>query len=385
VRIGLNLLHALPEIGGGWNYISNLIARVGREDRHNQYVAFVNVKSAALVPAEPNFRVVEIPIPSQVRAARILYENTALQIHVWREQLDCLHWFANAQGVMNSAPAVVTIYDLQPFSPYSRLSAAKKTFLRWRLRSTVKSNAILLPMSYATAADLQQVLGAEPNRMSVIPPVLEEVFRPVSSEAIETCRRRYNLPAEFWLYVSHMYPHKNHGRLLEAYRAMKLQQPTSWPLVLRGDPQRGTTTIPQLILKFGLSKEVIILPRLDRNDLPALYGAASAMVFPSLYEGAGIPVLEAQACGCPVVASGTSALREFGGDAALYFDPLAAADICRAMMSVAADSATRAGLRERGLERARVYRETSVVERLLAAYKLAAGTTDHEVTPHAAA
>ena len=374
MRIGLNLLHALPDIGGGWNYISNLLAAVGREDTSNEYVAFVTEASETLVPKQPNFRVERIALRSAVRARRVLYENSALQARASREELDCMHWFANALGLVNAAPAVVTVYDVQPFVPYGRLSKAKRAFLRWQLRAAVRRAAMLLPMSRSTADALQTILGADATRMTVIPPLLESVFSLPAIDVVDRCRRRYALPERFWLYVAHMYQHKNHERLLLAYRDLKHANPQAWPLVLRGDPQPGSN-VPALINELGIERDVLILPTLSRVDLPALYGAASALVFPSLYEGAGIPVLEAQACGCPVVASSIAAIREFAGDAAVYFDPMNVADIHRAMIGVADDADGRERLRTRGLERARDFRTVPVVSDLLAAYAQAAGVS----------
>jgi alpha-1,3-rhamnosyl/mannosyltransferase len=372
LRIGLNLLHALPEIGGGWNYISNLLAALGREDRSNEFVAFVTDTSETLVPRQTNFRLERIAIRSSIRAKRVAYENTALQARASRERLDCMHWFANALGVINAAPAVVTVYDIQPFAPHGRLSWAKRTFLRWQLRSAVRRAAMLLPMSQSTASALQSRLGANPARMTVIPPVLERVFEGAGPEVIERCRRQLGLPERFWLYVAHMYQHKNHERLLLAYRDVTRDRPDAWPLVLRGDLQQASR-VPELIRELGIERRVVILPTMAREDLPALYSAASALVFPSLYEGAGIPVLEAQACGCPVVASRIPALCEFAGDAAVFFDPMDVADIHRAMIGVADDDGGRERMRRLGLARARDFRAMPVVRDLLAAYERARG------------
>jgi glycosyltransferase involved in cell wall biosynthesis len=374
LRIGFNLLHALPEVGGVWNYIANLVAALGRDDTTNEYVAFVTPVSAALVTPRANFRVVSIPIRSQVRAQRVLFENSALQVLAWRERIDCLHWFANARGIINVAPAVVTIYDLQPFFGYAAMSRAKRLFLQWRMRDTARRAAMLVPMSHATAADLQRMLGASPERMAVIPPVLEPVFRPPDAAAVSRIRDRFRLPPEFWLYVAHGYAHKNHGRLLEAYRAMRLANPQAWPLVLRGNPQPGSPTLEELSARLGLGQHVIVLPSLTRDELPALYGAASALVFPSLYEGGGIPVLEAQACGCPVVASDIAAVREFAGDAAVYMNPGSVPDIKRAMMATAGDPSSRERMRQRGLERAADFKRIPVVRNLLDAYRRAVAT-----------
>ena len=372
MRIGFNLLHAMPEIGGAWNYISNLVAAVARDDRDNEYIAFVTDVSATIVPKQSNVRLVSIPIRAAVRAERVLFENTVLQALVWRERLDCLHWFANTQGILNVAPAVVTVYDLQPFLPYAKMSRAKRTFLRWRMRDTARKAAMLLPMSQATALDLQERLGADSRRMTVVPPILEPAFRPPDAGALNRLSERYGLPPHFWLYVAHAYPHKNHQRLLQAYQGITRRQPDFWPLVLRGDPQPGSPGLDELIGRLGLRDRVIVLPRLNREDLPALYGSASALIFPSLYEGGGIPILEAQACGCPVVASDIRAVREFAGDAARYMDPRSVEDIKRAMMAFVGDPASRERLRQLGLERVTAFRAIPVVRHLVDGYSRAA-------------
>jgi len=371
MRIGLNLLHAVPEIGGGWNYIANLVALLAEQDHVNEYVAFVTSASAALVPDRPNIRTVQVGIRPGSRPQRIAFEHSLLQAIARRHDLDCMHWFANSQGIVNAAPAVVTIYDLQPFSGYAPFSPLKLRYLQWRLRSTVARAPMLLPMSQATADDLQRVLGAEPERMRVVPPMLEPEFQPAGKADVARIRERYRLPREFWLYVAHLYPHKNHERLLEAYQQLKRVDPQAWPLVLRGDKQPVGPDISELIRRFGLADDVILVPRLDRGDLPALYSAASALVFPSLYEGAGMPVLEALACGCPVAASGIPAVREFAGGAANYFDPQASHGIAAAMAALAGDSSSRDRLRTAGLERARDFRATPVLERLVGAYQRA--------------
>ena len=371
LRIGLNLLHALPEIGGGWNYMANLIAAIAREDQSNEYIGFVTDASAVLLPDRPNFRRVRIPINSRMRAQRVLFENSLLQTLARRECLDCMHWFANVQGVFNAAPALVTVYDLQPFMEFGHLPRMKRTLLRWQLKRTARHAAMLLPMSQSTASALEATFQVDAARVKVIPPVLEPMFTPPEQAATEHVRAKYALPEQFWLYVAHMYPHKNHARLLEAYRDLKTEDARTWSLVLRGDAQPGGPNIGALIEQLGLERDVVLLPRLERQELPALYRAASALVFPSLYEGAGIPVMEAQASGCPVVASNIAAVREFAGDAALYFDPSTSSELSNAMRSLAADRAERERLRKAGLDRSRAFTSAVVVADLAWAYQQA--------------
>jgi glycosyltransferase involved in cell wall biosynthesis len=125
------------------------------------------------------------------------------------------------------------------------------------------------------------------------------------------------------------------------------------------------------VSRLGLTADVILLPRLAPGDLPAVYAAAGALVFASVYEGAGLPVLEAQACGCPVIASDIPPVREFAGDAAEYFNPLDVAGMRRAMMALTGEPARRARLRNLGLERAQTVRAQPVVRHLLGAYERA--------------
>jgi glycosyltransferase involved in cell wall biosynthesis len=131
-------------------------------------------------------------------------------------------------------------------------------------------------------------------------------------------------------------------------------------LILRGDPQPDGPPIAERIAKLGLARHVTLMPRLPREQLPALYSAASASIFPSLYEGAGIPIIEAQACGCPVVSSNIPAAKEFGGDSVQYFDPVHTQDIADAMVRIGADAGARRALREGGLSEVKRFEAAAV-------------------------
>lgn len=372
MRIGLNLLHALPEIGGGWNYIANLVAALGQCDDTNTYIAFVTKESECLVPAKPNFKSVRINIRSVSRAQRVMYENTILQLRAHKHKLDCMHWFANTQALINAVPGVVTVYDLQAFLNLATFSRVKRLYLRFMTSMTARRASVLLPMSRATAQDLQCVLNVNVARMIVIPVVMGSQFKPAAAEEIMRFKAKYRLPDRFLLYVSHMYPHKNHLNLLQAYHRLKSSGFSPWPLVLRGDPKGAETDVMDTIARLNLEKDTILLPRLDKGELPALYSAASALLFPSLYEGGGIPIVEAMACGCPVVASDIPPTREFAGEAGSYFDPRDSDSIVRAMVELQRNPDSRERQRQAGLARAAEFRPQLVVSKLLSAYSQAA-------------
>lgn len=319
MRVGLNLLHAQPGIGGGWNYIEELLAALAHCDTENEYVAFVTGASESLVPPNRNFERVPVRIRSASRAWRVAYESTMLQVLAKRRNLDCMHWFSATHGWFNSVPSAVTFYDMHAFLDLARFPFAKRRYLQAAMRRTVRDAQVLLPISHSTAADLCGLLGARQERITVIPPVVPSTFRVAVREHLPEFRRRYGLPEQYWLYVAHYYPHKNHCTLLRVYRRLRDSGMPAWPLVLRGDPMGAEREIEAALSELRLRDSVLQLPPLPRVELPRLYAAASALVFPSVYEGAGMPVLEAMSCGCPVAASETPANREFAGDAALYF------------------------------------------------------------------
>jgi len=369
MRIGLNLLHAMPGIGGGWNYIARLVQSLGEYDRENSYVAFVTDKSIGIVPRQPNFEIVHVRINPVSRPQRVLCENTRLQIDARRHQLDLMHWFANTIAVVNSVPGVVTVYDLQVFENPQAFARTQRIYLRTMFPHTVRHAALLLPMSETTAHALCGILKARPERMQVIPAIVSPSFQPVPSDRVIELRQKHNLPDQFWLYVAHFYPHKNHLRLLQAYCDLKSSGFSPWPLVLRGDDHGECEEAKGLVTQLGLENYVRFLPRLSEGELPVLYSAATALVFPSLYEGGGIPVLEAMACDCPVIASDISAIREYGGDAILRFDPVDLPSIRNAMKAFQQDAEKRSEARQLGLEQVRNHRPDRVTPKLISAYR----------------
>lgn len=255
MRVGLNLLHAMPAIGGGWNYIESLVWALGECDPENEYVAFVTEASGTLVPHTANFRKVAVPINSRRRAVRIGYENSVLNFQVARERLDVVHWFANTCSSFTPAASVVTVYDLQAIPHTNLRSRLRAAYLYTMMKSTVRHAAKLLPMSAATARALAVQYGAKADRMSVVPPIVKDSFVPSSSQSVAELRKQYGLPARFWLYVAHLYPHKNHERLLKAYaHAINSMGTNLWPLVLRGDSKDAKQDIRTIINNLGLHR-----------------------------------------------------------------------------------------------------------------------------------
>lgn len=377
MRVGLNLLHARPEIGGAWNYIASIVETLRRLDSDFEFLGYCTKVSAEMVPKDPRFRVKLVHLGGSSQVARVSYEQCVLPFLAYRDKVDCIHWFANTRSLVGLVPSVVTIHDLmfidKPVDSPSGVSFAKKLYLREMQRYTCHHAEVLAPVSKATASVAVRLFGVESKRIIVVPNPLDDTFHPAALEETNEFRERFKLPSHFWLYVAHPYPHKNHARLFAAYKKFRDASQCTWPLVLRGDSSKGNEMLHKVALDLGIAESVIWLPRLTSEDMVRLYSAATAMIFPSLYEGCGIPVLEAMACGCPVAASDITTTREFAGDAALTFDATNADAIVGAMQQFLSSPALRESCSNKGLMKAEQYSSNNTAGRLLAAYRYVSG------------
>lgn len=368
MRIGLDLLHALPEIGGGWNYIARLVKALGDFDRENDYSVFVTRHTACLVPASPNFTPVQVSINSVSRAQRVFYENTFLQAAARRRKVDVIHWFASTLPIWQALPSVVSVYDLLLFETPQVFPIIQRLYLRLMIPFTARNADVLLPISNTTAMGLNIRLGVAHTRMQVIPPVIEDSFQPAAHAGTIEFRHKHQLPEKFWLYVAHFYPHKNHVRLLQAFRELLENGFEPWALVLRGDDHGAGEDVHRTVSTLGLERHVRFLPSLSEAELPLLYSAATGMIFPSIYEGVGIPLLEAMACGCPVIGSRIPPVVEFGGDTVACFDPYDTHSIAEAVQSFQVNPSRQQETHTSSLKQIEAYRPQKVAEKLVKAY-----------------
>lgn len=369
MKIGLNLLHARPEIGGGWNYIANVVQTLRLASDGFEFVAYCTPVSAAMVPDDSRFTVKIVDIPRQSQSYRVFYEQCVLPPLAYRDKVDCIHWFANNRPLIGIVPSVVTVHDFKFIERPFEVSRLKGLYLRKMAGFACRHADTLAPISEATAKAARQLFKTDPQRVIVIPNPVDDTFGPVSPDDLREFRDRLQLPPQFWLYVAHPYPHKNHERLLHAYKLCRDASPDIWPLLLRGDGGAEKDALDRTASELGIAESVVWIPRLSTEDMARLYSAATAMVFPSLYEGCGIPVLEAMACGCPVAASDIETTHEFAGDAALLFDAMSVDAIVNAMRQFSTDSTLRESCAARGLVKAKQYSPHNIAEKLCTAYR----------------
>jgi glycosyltransferase involved in cell wall biosynthesis len=266
-------------------------------------------------------------------------------------EADVYHSSYYLMPYLPGVPTVLTIYDLIPmlFPEYSTARARLLFRLTTSLALRAASHVILI--SQATRRDLLAAYRFSPEKLTVIPLAADPAFRPASPHEVESVRRKHDLPEDYVLYLGSNKPHKNLVRLIDAFSRIARHTPRI-ALVIAGAWDPCYPQARRRVAALELERSVHFLGPVAEEDLRALYSGATAFVFPSLYEGFGLPVLEAMACGTPIACSDASSLPEVAGDAALYFDPTDVEAIAWAFSEILTDPALRENLRAQGLNRA---------------------------------
>jgi glycosyltransferase involved in cell wall biosynthesis len=234
---------------------------------------------------------------------------------------------------------------------------------------------LILADSENTKDDLVELLGVPRSKVKVIYPGVDERFRPIKDElALNDVRERYELPSRFILSLGTLEPRKNLVRLIEAFSLLSLLSPFPFPfsplsLVIAGGKGWLYEDIFRKVEELGLGERVVFTGFVSDADLPVIYNLAELFVFPSLYEGFGLPVLEAMACGTPVVTSNSSSLPEVVGEAGLMVDPMDVEGLAEAMWRALSDHPLRERMIRSGMRRARGFTWEKSAEELLSLYK----------------
>lgn len=301
-----------------------------------------------------------------------LWTHVRLSVEMLRHPPDVLLVPAHVLPLIHPRRSVVTVHDLG----YLHEPAAHRTLDRLYLdlsnRYHARAATRLLAISQATRDDLVRTYGVSPERVTVTQLAADASFRPADQAAVDAARARYGLGQRYFLYVGTLQPRKNLPRLVRAFAQVAADRP-GLQLALAGKQGWMAEGIRAEVARLGVQGSVVFTGYVPAEDLPALYTGALAFAFPSLYEGFGMPALEAMVCGAPVVASNVSSLPEVVGDAGLLVDPTDEAALANALARVADDADLRTELRARGLARAKLFSWERCARETLAAMRQAAG------------
>ena len=380
-RYTRELVRAIVALDDAFEY--RLFYAAGGIDRSSTYLAELQ----ALCDAHPSVRAVPIPIAPRRLTQLWQRLRVPLPVEVFTGPLDLLH-APDFVPPPTRARALVTIHDLSFMVHPECAAPGMARYLNRAVPRGVRRADLLLADSQATRQDLIRLLGVDPARVVVIYPGVAPQFRPLPPEQTEPVRRKFALPERFLLFVGTLEPRKNLVRLLEAFvRAIEpgaenseqyVRQPTAHTtqrllrelhLVIAGRRGWLYEEIFAAIERLRLNERVRLLDFVNDNDLPALYNLAWAFVYPSIYEGFGIPPLEALACGTPVLTADNSSLPEVVGDAALLVRAEEVASIAAGVTQIVCDEPLRARLRAAGPERARAFSWERAAQQVLACYR----------------
>lgn len=402
MRIGVNVSWMTPgQVGGMEWYVRNLIDQLGSLDRVNSYV-LVTAPNNASTFRLPNPRWEKVvyagyensPISYRVlltapvrrsrayRAARWLYHRAKnLGAHTWRgklndllihEQIDI--WFCPliyALPIDVSVPVVITIPDLQQEFLPDFFGEDERAFRAMGYQYSCHAATAVIGISQHVANDIQRLYQLDPARVFSIPLALEDSYQ-VAPTAIERLRNtvalKYRLDDDYIFYPANGWPHKNHEQLIEAIHILHQRgQPVK--LVLTGAPLNLMDRLRPLLYTYGLQGAVRHLGHIERHEIIGLYARARMLIFPSLFEGFGLPLLEAMHFGVPIACSRIGSLPEVGGDAAVYFNPHSPEEIADAIQCLLANPTLRQALIQAGKAQVEHFSYTTTAQQTLAIFE----------------
>jgi glycosyltransferase involved in cell wall biosynthesis len=308
---------------------------------------------------------------------RIAWEQVVQPWVLWRERVDLLHALAFVGPWTTSCPVVVTVYDLSFLFYPEAFRSANRLYLRLGTRYSVQRARRILAISESTRRDVARVYHIPIERIDVARPGVGDEFHPRPPAELEAFRAQRSLPDQYLLFVGTLEPRKNVVQLVEAYahccHIVGLDgRRSEFPrLVLTGGKGWLYDEIFARVEALGLERDILFPGYVPQAELPLWYAAATAFVYPSLYEGFGLPALESMASGTPVITSHASSLPEVVGDAAVLVDPADREALAEAMAQVVSDETVRASLRERGLERAQGFTWAETARNTATSYRRA--------------
>ena len=374
MRIGLSTSVIQRGQTGIAQYVFALLRAFLSQAGQNEFVLFVLEEDLSLFDfAKGAMRLVPVPERFRPPVKNILWHQTQLPKLARAHQLDVLHVPSYRRLLWpKPCPLVATIHDLAPFQLAGKYDWKRMLYGRLVARRLAQRQDAVIAISQNTARDLARFFSLPAERIAVVHNGLEHGrFFPGSREqAKNEVAQRLGLRGPFFLYIARLeHPAKNHVRLVAAFNEFKQAAKSDWQLVLAGSDWHGAEAIHAVVKQSPFAAEIRALGFVPDADLPDLYRAADAFVYPSLYEGFGLPPVEAMACGCPVISSTRGSLGEVVGDAALIVEPENVGDLAGKLRALAEDAALRERLRAAGFAQAKKFNWRNTAAETLKVYE----------------
>jgi len=372
LRIAIDAHSVGAKLAGNESYATNLIEALAQVDSVNEYTLYVTTREAQARFSErwPNFRVqTTLPHTPLIRIP------LTLAAELRKHPVDVLHVQFTAPPFC-PCPVVVSVHDLSFEHLPETFNRRSRTQLRLTVRHSVRRAARILTLSEHTRRDMIETYGTSPQRITAIPLAAPSYFGRVQEEKeLQRVRHIYGIEGDYILCVSSIQPRKNLPRLVRAYASLRNKRgPGKLPkLVLVGKCAWLYDETLRSIEEGKMKDSVILTGYVPQSDLPALYSGSVCFVYPSYFEGFGLPPLEAMKCGTPVIAGNRTSLPEVVGDAGILVDPFDVSAIAAAIERIVDDSDFRHQLSVKGLARSRIFDWRETARRTLNVYEQVVG------------
>jgi len=379
MKIGINA-HYLQKNGSGiTSYLFNLINNLLLIDQKNEYLLIFNNQENNLfidniypnlkqkVSSPLNYRLKEKSLKSQL--IKVAWEKLFLVYEIKREKVEIFHDPAFSAPLLGSIPVIVTVHDLA-FLRYPHAFTWKTLcYFKAFLKQTLRRADIIISVSESVKKDLLDLYEISANKIVVIHEGTDEYFKKLyNKEDINRIKKKYKISGDYLLSVSAINPRKNIIRILHAYKIL-LDKKIDIKLVLVGKKAWLYQNIEKELVKLHLSNKVIFTGHISKEELRILYNGASVFLYPSLYEGFGLPLLEAMACGTPVITSNISSMPEVVGPAGVLVNPLKCEEIAEGIIKLITDKGLRYKKICLGFERVKKFSWKETAKKTLSVYE----------------
>lgn len=363
MRIGIDVSRLREEKRGVAHYLFNLLENISQLDKEDAFYLY-SPRPIKFYPGRGDnwhYRFGHLPLPGsfwlQTEGKRFIRED---KIEVFFGPCDIL-----PLGLPKKIKKILVVHDLVPVLYPETMANYNHLVHKLFFEKSIKTADAIIAVSQATKKDIIRHFRIAPEKIVVIHEGVKETFSPPEEEKILSLRQKYGLSKPYILNVGTLEPKKNHITLLKAFKRLKID----WDLVIIGKKGWKAESFFSALKELKLSERVKILGYLPAEDLPAFYAGSEIFIFPSLYEGFGLPLLEAMACGASVICSNVSSLPEIGGDAVLYFNPNSVEELVCQIERLIGDTKLKERLKEKGKERAKEFSWQKTAEKTLKVLK----------------
>lgn len=356
MKIAIDALSAKSPYHGMGIYVSNLLRYIVPKEAMHNYVLYCKSANFLDQGIINNHRLVikKILLP---RSVRVIWELSLLASSLKHEKVDIFWGPCNFLPPSKVCKYIVTLHDLSSFTFSKSYPFVRRLYYQYLILNAIRRADYIVTVSQSTKQDLMKLFSVPENKIKIIYNGVDKIFQPIdTADRLNQIKEKYRLPEKFIFTVGVMEPKKNTEGIIRAYAELQKNHPASYnlhriKLVIGGSRRYGwkNSKIFQLIQSFNLWDDIVFTDFIEHEDLPEVYNLASVFVFPSFYEGFGLPVIEAMACGTPVITSNISSLPEIAGDAAVLVNPYDTAEIANKIQEILNDEKMRRQMVDQGL------------------------------------